>query len=148
MKKLLSRCIHRKTRSQTRAAPASQKQSRQNDKPPVELDTGHDLPATDTSEPPDRMGHESLWDEAYDALKCESSEMVDRSQELSASITPIRTDSIENMISGDPHLRQKQFTTISKEGLMRMDAKKLEYTIAGHRFVLHDQITHAANLVM
>jgi len=36
---------------------------------------------------------------------------------------------------------------IVKDGLEQMDRKKVEYTIAGHEFVLQDQIAEAAELV-
>jgi hypothetical protein len=43
--------------------------------------------------------------------------------------------------------RRVQLDTIIKGGLQRMDDKKVKYTIAGHEFVLQDQIAQAAKLV-
>ena len=43
--------------------------------------------------------------------------------------------------------RRAQLDTIIKDGLQRMDEKKIKYHIAGHEFVLQDQIAQAAGLV-
>jgi ankyrin repeat protein len=42
---------------------------------------------------------------------------------------------------------QEQLCAISRRGLQRMEEKKVKYTIAGHEFVLGDQIAQAAELV-
>ena len=45
-------------------------------------------------------------------------------------------------------LRRKRLQTITERGLQRLDDKKLKYNIAGHEFVVGDQIHQAAKLVL
>jgi len=44
--------------------------------------------------------------------------------------------------------RRAQFDTIIKYGLQQMDGKRMKYQIAGHEYVLRDQIAQAAKLVL
>ena len=56
-------------------------------------------------------------------------------------------DDTKNRICTDPKKRLAQLTTITERGLQRMDEKKLVYYIAGHKFVLQDQIAQASKFV-
>lgn len=57
-------------------------------------------------------------------------------------------DNIDNRIdNANLQNRRAQLDKIINLGLQRMDEKKVKYTIAGHEFVLQDQIAQAAGLV-
>ncbi|KPM38335.1 hypothetical protein AK830_g8228 [Neonectria ditissima] len=122
----------------------------------IQSGTARALPSGDVSNCLGDGDRLSLWDQAYDALKRDSPDKVEEyeillSTELPATNTPLKgpdpEDATENLINADPKTRQSQFSKISEQGLTRMDGKKLEYTIAGHQFVLRDQITQAVNIV-
>lgn len=48
----------------------------------------------------------------------------------------------------DSASRQAQLNTVIKQGLLRIENTKVKYTIAGHEFILKDQITQAAKLLL
>lgn len=57
-------------------------------------------------------------------------------------------DKTDNRIDENPEKRQAQLDTIIKSGLHRIEERKTTYTIAGHEFVLQNQIAQAAGLVL
>ncbi len=56
-------------------------------------------------------------------------------------------DETDNRIEMNSQKRRAQLDRIIKTGLDRMEEKKIKYTIAGHEFVLQDQIAQAAGAV-
>lgn len=57
-------------------------------------------------------------------------------------------DETDNQIDNvNVQARRAQLDTIIKGGLERMDERKVTYRIAGHEFILQDQIAQAAGLV-
>lgn len=56
-------------------------------------------------------------------------------------------DKTDNQIETNPQKRRAQLDGIIKSGLHRMEENKIKYTIAGHEFVLQDQIAQTAGLV-
>jgi hypothetical protein len=57
-------------------------------------------------------------------------------------------DETANQISADPMVRQTQLDEIMKRSRGRMDEKTITYHIAGHEFVLRDQVASAAQFVL
>ncbi|KAL1892390.1 hypothetical protein Sste5346_007128 [Sporothrix stenoceras] len=103
---------------------------------------------------------QSLWDRAYDALAKKNTELVKDYEKLlakeeqttsSASRTepPIQPVPPRDVTCGpDYPSRQAQLNAVIEQGLRRMEGTKPTYNIAGHEFVLTDQITQAANLLL
>ncbi|KAH8897857.1 hypothetical protein GQ53DRAFT_625795, partial [Thozetella sp. PMI_491] len=101
----------------------------------------------------------SLWDRAYDALGKDKPKVVEEyerllsneiQQEESLSNDPLTAQSRP---SGDgPYSvrkpRRAQLDLITERGLSRIEETRTKYTIAGHEFVLKDQIAQAAGLVL
>ncbi|KAK1772870.1 hypothetical protein QBC33DRAFT_522720 [Phialemonium atrogriseum] len=129
---------------------------------------GPQMPAHDRHPPKHSQSHtaETLWDRAYAALRTENQSLVETyekllSKELPATGSKSNTykntapdqaeeslDEVENRIDHSNVLeRQEQMKTIINSGLRRVDERKIKYTIAGHEYVLQDQITQAAGFV-
>ncbi|GAP83024.2 putative ankyrin repeat protein [Rosellinia necatrix] len=115
----------------------------------------------------------SLWDRAYDSLKEENPKLVEDYEKLLSEDTPgtsmhdlkntsVHIDQFTVSVSNDdpPALlgdaspatnnrpRKAQLDDIMAKGIQRLEEGKTKYTIAGHEFVLRDQVAGAAKLVL
>ncbi|CAK7210845.1 hypothetical protein SBRCBS47491_000916 [Sporothrix bragantina] len=102
---------------------------------------------------------QSLWDRAYDALAKKEPELVKDYEKLLAKEEQMAnsvpydeppTQPIPPRVTCGPDgpSRQAQLNTVIKQGLRRMEETKATYNIAGHEFVLTDQVTQAAKLLL
>ncbi|CAK7215098.1 hypothetical protein SCUCBS95973_002363 [Sporothrix curviconia] len=101
----------------------------------------------------------SLWDRAYDDLRKEESRLVEEyekllAQEVKAAGSESRDESStapvlpqDTTLSPNLQSRQAQLDTVITRGCLRMEEKKGKYSIAGHEFVLVDQVAQAAKFV-
>ncbi|TGJ83961.1 hypothetical protein E0Z10_g4814 [Xylaria hypoxylon] len=103
---------------------------------------------------------QSLWDRAYGALGEEKPQLVEEYEKL-LSEDAQETSSVSNNEPSaqamppddigrgtDIQSQRAQLNTIIAKGLRRAEEKKTKYTIAGHEFVLSNQIAQAAELVL
>ncbi|CAK7207630.1 hypothetical protein SEUCBS139899_010441 [Sporothrix eucalyptigena] len=103
---------------------------------------------------------QSLWDRAYDALGKDETRLVQEYEKLllkegqttnftSNHGSPVQPTPPHDVTLGpNSQSRQAQLNTVMEQGLQRMEEKKARYTIAGHEFVLTDQIAQAAGFVL
>ncbi|KJR87190.1 ankyrin repeat protein [Sporothrix schenckii 1099-18] len=103
---------------------------------------------------------QSLWDRAYDALRKEKTQLVKDYEKLLSKEEQMANSTLSNgspaqpiprhdvTLDPDSQYRQAQLKTVIEQGLRRMEEKKARYTIAGHEFVLTDQIAQAAGFVL
>ncbi|KAJ8126001.1 hypothetical protein O1611_g7637 [Lasiodiplodia mahajangana] len=105
------------------------------------------------SGPEDRTTSPSLWGRAYDVLRDKESDLVREYEELllkeaqrtnSASDNDLQPDNRNT----DTKPQQAQLEGIITRGLQRIEERKTKYTIAGHEFVLSDQIAQAGQFVL
>ena len=98
----------------------------------------------------------SLWDQAYNALRIDNSKLVEKyekllSRELSTRSTQEKRSDLDetiNAIDGaDLSLRQSQLDHIIKSGLKRVEERRTTYHIAGQEFVVQEQVAQAAELL-
>ncbi|KAK2024517.1 hypothetical protein LX32DRAFT_500459, partial [Colletotrichum zoysiae] len=94
----------------------------------------------------------SLWNRAYEGLRDEDPQLVDRyekllSTELGEHGKDDSLDYIRNQIDPNPNERQSQLKAITDRGLQRADEKQITYTLFGHDFVLQDQVAQAGRLI-
>ncbi|KAI4149545.1 MAG: hypothetical protein LQ340_004584, partial [Diploschistes diacapsis] len=109
---------------------------------------------------------QSLWDQAYCALKAKDPKTVGEYEQL-LSVELVGQDShagskqpdtstqrsqgldcTNNQIkNSDPSLHQLQLERVIKLGLRRVDEKKTTYHIWGHEFILQDQIARTAKFL-
>ncbi|KAH7309927.1 hypothetical protein B0I35DRAFT_359014 [Stachybotrys elegans] len=101
----------------------------------------------------------SLWNRAYEALRDEDPQLVDRyekllSRELEEHLAPQdmrpRSDDLDdtkNRMDCNSDKRQSQLKAIMDRGLQRADEKQIKYTLFGHDFVLKEQVTQAAQFI-
>ncbi|KAK4168218.1 hypothetical protein QBC43DRAFT_359993 [Cladorrhinum sp. PSN259] len=96
----------------------------------------------------------SLWDRAYNALRKSDPQLVERYEELLSKelqmIDADRTSEAAGGVISDTSglSRREKLQTITRRGLQRLDDRKFKYNIAGHEFVVGDQIDQAAKLVL
>ncbi|KAJ5741151.1 hypothetical protein N7493_001023 [Penicillium malachiteum] len=105
----------------------------------------HDKLPNETTSP------QSIWVQAYDALKKDDEQLINEyeallSQELPTEAT--HSDKLDNRISSVSSVRQAQLRAITDIGLKRAEASKTKYKIAGHEFVVQEQIAQAANFII
>ena len=110
---------------------------------------------------------QSLWDRAYVNLGEKDEHLVKRYEELLLKETGSsmhrtitrHTSQALTMFSGlaqdggaanklNETSRQVTLDTVIRQGLGRMEEKTAKYTIAGHEFVLRDQVSDATKLVL
>ncbi|KAK0727639.1 hypothetical protein B0T26DRAFT_639661, partial [Lasiosphaeria miniovina] len=88
----------------------------------------------------------SFWDRAYDKLRDDDPKLVGEYDVLLAE------ESKTGFASDDRHppelVRRAQLDLVIKQGLQRLDDKKIKYAIAGYEFVSRDQVSQAAGLVV
>ncbi|KAK1990628.1 hypothetical protein LX36DRAFT_532266, partial [Colletotrichum falcatum] len=94
----------------------------------------------------------SLWNRAFEGLRDENPQLVDRyekllSTELGEHGKGDSLDHIRNQIDPNPNERQSQLQAITDRGLQRADKKQITYTLFGHDFVLKDQVAQAGRLI-
>jgi ankyrin repeat protein len=88
----------------------------------------------------------SLWDQAYDNLKSSDEALVTEYENLlSKQITTINSSPDSN--TNTHTARQAQLNLIIFHGLQRFSSRKTKYNIAGHTFVLQDQISQVVGVV-
>ncbi|KIH94033.1 ankyrin repeat protein [Sporothrix brasiliensis 5110] len=129
----------------------------------------HATPAIQATETNCRS--QSLWDRAYEVLKKDKQQLVTEYEKLLAKevqtastfhhirwespcvvqidlsmCTDLASDAAPQDSSRS--LRQAQLTTVIDGGLKRMDEKTTKYTIAGHDFVLKEQIAQASKFLL
>ncbi|KAK8029293.1 hypothetical protein PG991_006349 [Apiospora marii] len=107
---------------------------------------------------------QSLWSRAYDVLRDEDEQLVERYEKLLSreleghgtshkdhmQSTPhqeAELDNTGNRIDANPDNRRTQLQRITEEGLRRMDERQTKYIICGHVFVVRDQIAQAVKLI-
>ncbi|KJZ70854.1 hypothetical protein HIM_09768 [Hirsutella minnesotensis 3608] len=95
----------------------------------------------------------SLWDRAYDNLRKKEPQLVEQygkllSKELVRKAEGSLDEADDQIGNANLQERRVQLDTIIKHGLDRVDEKKIKYQIAGHEFVLQDQIAQTAELVV
>ncbi|KAK0731925.1 hypothetical protein B0H67DRAFT_501978, partial [Lasiosphaeris hirsuta] len=94
-----------------------------------------------------------LWDRAYRTLGENDPELVEKYEKLLfdelKTIDPT-ADKAGNTTTANTSdkLDRERLQTIIKQGLQRLEEKKLKYTIAGHEFAVGDCIAQAADLVL
>ncbi|GAW17421.1 hypothetical protein ANO14919_068780 [Xylariales sp. No.14919] len=124
------------------------------------------IPASDSSfvhvheDPP---AIQSLWGRAYDALREENPQLLEKyekllSEEASKANTHHKSSNDETSVQVTPlddvgrdtkrQSQQAQLDTIIAKGLQRLEETKTTYTIAGREFVLGDQIAQTAEFVL
>ncbi|KJR83362.1 ankyrin repeat protein [Sporothrix schenckii 1099-18] len=104
-------------------------------------------PATQVAETNCRS--DSLWDRAYEALKKDKQQLVREYEKLLAKEVQTANLASEAALQDSSRsLRQAQLTTVIDGGLKRMDEKTTKYTIAGHDFVLKEQIAQASKFLL
>ncbi|KIH87084.1 hypothetical protein SPBR_05000 [Sporothrix brasiliensis 5110] len=103
---------------------------------------------------------QSLWDRAYDALRKTKTQLVEdyekllAEEEQTANFTlnngaPAQPKPLHDVTFGpDSQSRQAQLNTVIEQGLRRVEERKAKYTIAGHEFVLRDQVAQAAKWLL
>ncbi|KAI0102193.1 hypothetical protein GGR51DRAFT_528100 [Nemania sp. FL0031] len=101
----------------------------------------------------DRIINASLWGRAYAALGDNEPDLVREYEELllkEADKTGSASDSdpLPHDRDGDKRPQQAQLDSMIAKGLQTLGDRKTKYTIAGHEFVLSDQIVHAVELVL
>ncbi|KAK3292867.1 ankyrin repeat-containing domain protein [Chaetomium fimeti] len=93
---------------------------------------------------------QSLWDCAYENLRKEDEHLVKRYEELLLKEvhkqSPVQDDGAALDFNGTS--RQAMLDAVIDQGMQRMEDKTTKYTIAGHEFVLRDQVSDAAKLVL
>ncbi|KAJ5359385.1 ankyrin repeat protein [Penicillium cataractarum] len=83
----------------------------------------------------------SLWDCAYELLEKEDPQLVEKYENL-------LSEEAKTSTYQQPVMRSRRVRAIIQEGLQRVENMKTKYTIAGHEFVLGDQMAQAADLVL
>ncbi|KAL1893931.1 hypothetical protein Sste5346_006072 [Sporothrix stenoceras] len=99
---------------------------------------------------------QSLWDRAYDALAKKDAELVKdyekllaKEEQANSASNPAQPMPPHDVSHGSDNLsRQARLNSVIEQGLQRIENAKGTYTIAGHEFVLTDQITNAAKLLL
>ncbi|KJR84272.1 ankyrin repeat-containing protein [Sporothrix schenckii 1099-18] len=103
---------------------------------------------------------QSLWDRAYDALGKDKAQLVRDYEKLLSQEEQMANPALQSNSSAQdaPHNdvtlapdsspRHSQLDTVIRQGLQRVEDKKAKYTIAGHEFVLTDQVAQAAGFVL
>ncbi|KAH7308372.1 hypothetical protein B0I35DRAFT_482952 [Stachybotrys elegans] len=105
----------------------------------------------------------SLWNRAYEALRDEDPQLVDRYEKLLSRELEEHPNSIvapqnmqprgddldytKNRMDYNCDKRQSQLKTITDRGLHRADEKQIKYTLFGHGFVLKEQVAQAAQFI-
>ncbi|KAK4203870.1 hypothetical protein QBC40DRAFT_250714 [Triangularia verruculosa] len=125
------------------ARPAGTASASSSIQPPADSSTN--LQAVPGNRPPSTQ---SPWDRAYDTLAEEDPYLVAEYEKL-LSDEAQKTATVDDTasVSQEPS-RHEKLDTIIARGLERLEENKAKYTIAGHEFVLRDQIAGAAQLVM
>ncbi|KAK3371786.1 hypothetical protein B0T24DRAFT_531539, partial [Lasiosphaeria ovina] len=95
----------------------------------------------------------SLWDRAYDLLRENEPDLVIEYERLLSHELPVTegtcsANSYNPIPKCFPEGRRRQLKTIIDCGLRRMEERKTTYTIAGHKFVLEDQIAKVADFAL
>ncbi|OHW91558.1 vegetative incompatibility protein het-e-1 [Colletotrichum incanum] len=105
-----------------------------------------------------------LWNRAYEALRDEDAQLVDRYEKLLSKELPEHGDAntavsqdtlhreedldhAENRINADPDTRRDQLKKIVDQGLQQADERKTKYSIFGREFVLRDQVAQATRFI-
>ncbi|RMZ79743.1 hypothetical protein DV738_g3109, partial [Chaetothyriales sp. CBS 135597] len=86
----------------------------------------------------------SLWDRAYDALRDNNLQPVDKYKKLLSHASNRGLDHINESVdktnnqidNTDPESHRRQLKTIINRGLRRIEETKTTYTIAGRQFIL------------
>ncbi|KUL86942.1 hypothetical protein ZTR_05311 [Talaromyces verruculosus] len=87
-----------------------------------------------------------LWDQAYDNLKRSDEALVAEYENLlSKQITTINSSPDSN--NNNTSARQAQLNLIIHHGLQHFSSRKTTYNIAGHTYVLQDQISQVVGVV-
>ncbi|KAH7309672.1 hypothetical protein B0I35DRAFT_358880 [Stachybotrys elegans] len=103
--------------------------------------------------PPSTEDAPSLWNRAYEALRNEDPQLVDRYEKLLSRELegmPPQGDGLDdtqNRIDSNPNKRHGQLKEITYRGLQRADEKHIKYTLFGHDFVLKDQVAQAGRFI-
>ncbi|KAJ5609868.1 hypothetical protein N7528_009134 [Penicillium herquei] len=108
-------------------------------------DASHDKLPTETTSP------QSTWGQAYDALKKDDEQLINEYEALLSQELPTEgthSDNVDNRISTISSVRQAQLRVITDIGLKRAEASRTKYKIAGHEFVVQEQIAQAANFII
>ncbi|KAI7971990.1 hypothetical protein EIK77_007589 [Talaromyces pinophilus] len=130
------------TSSKTSLSPRSSSIKAQAAAQPSVLPTAAAAAAASTS--PIRPS--SLWDQAYDNLKSSDEALVtEYGNLLSKQITTINSSPDSN--TNTHTARQAQLNLIIHHGLQHFSSRKTKYNIAGHTFVLQDQISQVVGVV-
>ncbi|KAF3402933.1 hypothetical protein DPV78_003809 [Talaromyces pinophilus] len=88
----------------------------------------------------------SLWDQAYDNLKSSDEALVTEYENLlSKQISTI--NSLPDSNTNTHTARQAQLNLIIHHGLQHFSSRKTTYNIAGHTYVLQDQISQVVGVV-
>ncbi|RWA09407.1 hypothetical protein EKO27_g5694 [Xylaria grammica] len=122
------------------------------------------IPASDSSfvheDPP---AIQSLWGRAYDALREENPQLLEKyekllSEDANKANTHHKSSNDETSVQVTPlddvghdtkrQSQQAQLDAIISKGLQRLEETKTTYTIAGREFVLGDQIAQTAEFVL
>ncbi|KIW77059.1 hypothetical protein Z517_09505 [Fonsecaea pedrosoi CBS 271.37] len=90
----------------------------------------------------------ALWGKAYDSLKSQHPELVEKYEEILSAHLPGQTNTSKNVVSTDPKERQAQMESIMKNGMERVDARRIRYRIAGKEFDLENQVSEATDLLL
>ncbi|KAH8751652.1 hypothetical protein F5883DRAFT_651801 [Diaporthe sp. PMI_573] len=106
---------------------------------------------------------QSLWNRAYEALRDNDAQLVERYEKLLSMELPESTTSTaapqgtssqverlslaKNRINTDPDTRQDQLKKITDRGMERADGKQTKCTIFGHEYNLTRQVSQAAQFI-
>ncbi|KAK0641338.1 hypothetical protein B0T16DRAFT_213792 [Cercophora newfieldiana] len=92
-----------------------------------------------------------LWDTAYEKLREEDEKLVSNYEELlqrEARTPGYVSDGGDAVHALDGEFRQATLKLVIQQGMQRMEEKRAKFTIAGHEFVLRDQISGTAKLAL
>lgn len=93
----------------------------------------------------------SLWDHAYSALREKDPKLIEEYEAFlfKESCKTSTALGINGATGGaDKESRRAQLEEITKQGLQRMDDKKMRYTIGDKEFCLQDQVSQETELVI